>query len=108
MYRLTWFIYWRSVLGAVAFAILCPLLLYIVEFPIMLLVAIVSRLLGNPWLAGTISGYVNQWISTAWIYIPITAGIFFFVLRAVLRQAIGKKLGGKVLLIQDAEASAVQ
>jgi hypothetical protein len=105
MYKLTWYIYWRWVLGALAFAILVPLAIPIVEFPLMLLIGIVSRIFGMSELAPSILEIVNAWIFRPEVLGLISFVIGFFVLRAMLSRVIGKELNGKVLILQDASRS---
>jgi hypothetical protein len=102
MYKLTWYIYWRWILGASAFAVLVPLAIPIVEFPLMLLIGIVSRIFGMPELAPSILEVVNAWTFRPEVLGPVSFAIGFFVLRAMLSRVIGKELDGKVLVLQDA------
>ena len=105
MYRLTWYIYWRWLLAALAFTILVPLAIPVVEFPAMLLIAIISRMFGMPDLANSVHNAVYAVIYRAEVLGPIFFAIGFFVLRAVLSRAIGRELDGKVLVLQDAPKS---
>ncbi|MBR1168827.1 hypothetical protein ACNJYD_18255 [Bradyrhizobium sp. DASA03005] len=106
MYKLTWHIYWRWILAALAFTAAIPLVVMVVEFPVMLLVAILSRMLGYPEFAATATTVVN-----AMIFQPVVlAGLFFAVgflaLRSMLKRAIGVEFDGKVLVLQDASSSS--
>ena len=105
MYKLTWFIYWRWLLAALAFTVLVPLAIPVVEFPAMLLIAIISRMFGMPDLANSVHEAVYAVIYRTAVLGPIFFAVGFFVLRAMLSRAIGRELDGKVLLLQDAPQS---
>jgi hypothetical protein len=105
MYSLTWYIYWRWILAALAFTILVPLVILVFEFPLMLLVAIISRMFGYPEFASSVLGVVNALIFRPEVLGSVFFAVGFFVLRAMLSKAIGAKLDGKVLVLQDAPES---
>jgi len=105
---LTAHVHLRWMLGTAALTILVPFVIPIIEFPLLLLVAIVSRMFGMPELPNKIHDFIYMVI-----YRPEALGVVFvliglFVLRFLLSQAIGKAFGGKVLVFQDAPAPAPQ
>ncbi|MDA9500400.1 hypothetical protein [Bradyrhizobium sp. CCBAU 11357] len=106
MHKLTWYIYWRWILATLAFTILVPLAFVVVEFPLMLLVAIVSRLLGYPEFAATASTVVNAMIFQPLVLNLVFLAVGFLVLRSMLKRAIGVEMDGKVLALQDASSSS--
>jgi len=104
MNSLTAHIWSRCILGTAALTILVPLVIPIIEFPVMLLVAIVARMFGRPDAPNKIHDFIYSVI-----YWPEALGLVFivigfFVLRFLIAQAIGKEFGGKVLVLQDAHA----
>jgi len=105
MYRLTWFIYWRWIVIAAAFSVLLLVAIPVVEFPLLLLVAIVSRILSHPEFAGSLHDMIYRLIYQPVVIFPIFCAISFFVLKAVLRKAMDKGFDGKVLALQDAPAA---
>jgi len=105
MYKLTWYIYWRWILAAWAFTVLVPLAFMVVEFPLMLLVAIVSRMLGYPEFATTASIFVNAMIFQPVVLGLVFSAVGFLVLQSMLKRAIGVELDGKVLVFQDTSGS---
>ncbi|UWU80947.1 hypothetical protein N2603_21505 [Bradyrhizobium huanghuaihaiense] len=106
MYKLTWHIYWRWILAALAFTVLIPLAVMVVEFPLMLLVAILSRMLGYPEFAAAATAVVNAMIFQPVVLVPVFFAVGFLVLRSMLQRAIGVEFGGKVLVLQDASGSS--
>lgn len=106
MYRLTWYLYWRWILAALAFTILVPLVVVVVEFPLMLLVAIVSRGFGYPEFATNLTAAINGVVTRPELYGPIFLAVGFFVLRAMLSKAMSSRFDGKVLVLQDAPESS--
>ncbi|PDT87581.1 hypothetical protein CO669_23980 [Bradyrhizobium sp. Y36] len=106
MYKLTWYIYWRWILAALAFTVLIPLAFMVVEFPLMLLLAIVSRMLGYPEFATTASAVVNAMIFQPLVLDLVFLAVGFLVLRSMLKRAIGVELDGKVLVLQDTSESS--
>ena len=99
---LTAHIFLRWVLVTIAFTVLVPLLIPIVEFPIMLLVAIVARMFDAPDVPSRIHDVVYSAIYRQEAFLVSLVVIGFFVLHSTLSRAIGKEFGGKVLLLQDA------
>jgi len=105
MNRLTWFVYWRWIVIAAAFSALSLIAIPVVEFPLLLLVAIVSRILGHPEFAGSLHDMIYRLIYQPVVIFPIFCAISFFVLKAVLRKAMNEGFDGKVLALQDAPAA---
>jgi hypothetical protein len=106
MYKLAWHIYWRWILAALAFTILVPLAILVVEFPLMLFVAIVSRILGYPEFATTATAVVNAMVFQPVVLAPVFFAVGFLALRSMLKRAIGVEFDGKVLMLQDAPNSS--
>jgi hypothetical protein len=106
MYKLAWHIYWRWILAALAFTVLVPLAILVAEFPLMLLVAIVSRMFGYPEFASAATATVNAMIFRPEVLMSVFFAVGFLALRSVLKRAIGVKFDGKVLVLQDATESS--
>jgi len=102
--RLTWFVYWRWIVIAAAFSVLVLLAIPVVEFPLMLLVAIISRILGYPEFAGSLHDIIYRLIYQPVVIFPMFWAVSFFVLKAVFRKAMNEGFDGKVLALQDAPA----
>jgi hypothetical protein len=102
MYRLTWFIYWRWIVIGAAFSALLLVAFPVVEFPLLLLVAIVSRIFGYPEFAGSLHDIIYRLIYQPVVVFPIFCAVSFFVLKAVLRKAMEQGFDRKVLVLQDA------
>jgi hypothetical protein len=102
--RLTWFVYWRWIVIAAAFSVLLLIAIPVVEFPLLLLVAIISRILGYPEFAGSLHGTIYRLAYHPVVIFPMFCAISFFVLKAVLRKAMNEGFDGKVLALKDAPA----
>jgi uncharacterized membrane protein YtjA (UPF0391 family) len=105
MYKLTWHIYWRWILAALAFTVLIPLAIMVAEAPLMLLVAIISHMLGYPEFAATATGVINAMIFQPVVLVPVFFAVGFLTLRSMLKRAIGVKFDGKILVLQEASSS---
>ena len=108
MNSLTVHVYWRWILGTAALTILVPFLIPIVEFPLMLLVAIVARMFGAPDVPNSMHDFIYTVIYRSEALGLVSIAIGFFVLRSLLSRAIGKEFGGKVLVLHDAPAPSPQ
>jgi hypothetical protein len=102
MNRLAAHVFFGWILVTAAFTILVLLVIPIVEFPALLLIAIVARMFGDPEFPNRIQDFIYSVMYRPDVLGAIFLMIGFFVLRAMLLRAIGKEFGGKVLVLQDA------